>query len=79
MLHKSDIVPALVLLHSKAGGDDHVPLLNTSGDENVPQLSTSGDENVSQHQEATSNVAKQYMKLFVLTRLLRHLFQMRST
>jgi hypothetical protein len=52
MLHKSDIVPALVLPHSKAGGDDHVSSLNASGVENVPPLSTSGFENVSKHQEA---------------------------
>jgi hypothetical protein len=52
MLHKSDIVPALVLTHPKAGGDDHVSSLNASGVENVPPLSTSGFENVSKHQEA---------------------------
>jgi hypothetical protein len=52
MLHKSDIVPALVLPHSNAGGDNHVSSLNASGVENVPPLSTSGFENVSKHQEA---------------------------
>jgi len=57
ILRESDIVPALALPLPKAGGDHSVPQPKASGDHNVPQ-----------NQNATFEVAKQFMEPIVFTK-----------